>query len=147
MKRIASLALAALVGSGCASVKSAERASESATAGQRAVTTSTTESSAEQGLGAIERGIASFYARSLEGRRTASGEIYRAGAATCAHRSHPFGTRLRLTAEETGRSVVCTVNDRGPFVAGRIVDLSRSLAEKLGMIEKGVVPVRLEVLR
>lgn len=97
--------------------------------------------------GAGEVGLASYYASSLEGRRTASGEVYRGGEATCAHRRHRFGTRLQVTALSTGRSVVCKVNDRGPFVKGRVVDLSRSLAVKLGMLEQGVLKVRVEALR
>jgi len=94
----------------------------------------------------VEEGIASYYARSLEGRRTASGEPYRGAAATCAHRTHAFGTRLRVTLLRTGQSVVCRVNDRGPFVEGRVVDLSSHLARELGIVEQGIARVRVEPL-
>jgi rare lipoprotein A len=65
-------------------------------------------------------------------------------ALTCAHPRAPFGTRLRVTDLETGRAVVVTVNDRGPFAAGRVVDLSLAAARKLGMVKKGLVRVRVE---
>lgn len=92
-----------------------------------------------------EEGIASYYAASLEGRSTASGEPYRGAQATCAHRTHPFGTKLRITELRSGRSVVCRVNDRGPFVKGRVVDLSASLARELGIVKQGLAKVRVEV--
>lgn len=90
---------------------------------------------------ARERGLASYYADALHGRPTASGEPYDRKAATCAHRTHPFGTRLSVTLREGGRKVVCRVNDRGPFVKGRVVDLSRRLAQELGIIERGIAEV------
>jgi peptidoglycan lytic transglycosylase len=93
-----------------------------------------------------EVGLASFYAESFEGRRTASGTRYDPRALTCAHPSAPFGTRLRVTALESGRSVVVTVNDRGPFARGRVVDLSLAAARALGMIERGLLRVRVERL-
>ena len=89
-------------------------------------------------------GMASFYGRRHAGRKTASGERYDPSALTCAHRTEPFGTRLRITDLETGRQVVVTVNDRGPFVHGRVVDLSLAAARELGMIERGVTRVRVE---
>jgi rare lipoprotein A len=88
-------------------------------------------------------GIASFYADSLHGRKTASGQPYDRNAATCAHRTHRFGTVLRVELLETGRSVQCRVNDRGPFVKGRIVDLSKSLAAELGLLDRGLAKVRI----
>lgn len=96
--------------------------------------------------GAGEEGIASYYASSLEGRSTASGEPYRGAAATCAHKTHRFGTKLLVTSLTHGRSVVCRVNDRGPFVRGRIVDLSRSLAQEMGLLDAGLMKVRVEVV-
>jgi rare lipoprotein A (peptidoglycan hydrolase) len=95
----------------------------------------------------VEAGLASFYADSLRGRPTASGAPYDPEALTCAHRSLPFGTRLRVTEVVHGRSVVVTVNDRGPFVPGRIVDVSRAAAAALGMLERGVAQVRVERVR
>jgi rare lipoprotein A len=93
-----------------------------------------------------EVGLASFYAERFEGRRTASGTRYDPRALTCAHRNAPFGTRLRVTEIESGRSVVVTVNDRGPFARGRVVDLSLAAARALGMIGRGLVRVRVEHL-
>lgn len=93
-----------------------------------------------------EVGLASFYAHRFQGRRTASGARYDMHALTCAHPSAPFGARLRVTDLETGRSVVVTVNDRGPFAQGRVVDLSLAAARKLGMVERGLARVRVERL-
>ena len=89
-------------------------------------------------------GEASYYHPSLHGRRTASGAIYRRTALTAAHRSLPFGTVLRVTNLENGRRVVVEVNDRGPFVDDRILDLSEKAAEELDMQETGVAEVRIE---
>ncbi len=97
--------------------------------------------------GGAEEGLASFYADSFNGRLTASGVRYDPAALTCAHRSLPFGTRLRVIEQAHGRSVVVTVNDRGPFVRGRVVDLSRAAAAAIGIVERGVAPVRVERLR
>ncbi len=89
-------------------------------------------------------GLASYYARSLHGRRTASGSRYDGGAMTCAHRRHAFGTVLRVTDVETGRSVLVRVTDRGPFSEGRVIDLSWAAARSLGILERGVARVRVE---
>jgi rare lipoprotein A len=89
-------------------------------------------------------GIASFY---TEGPETASGEKFDPNELTAAHRTLPFGTRLRVTNVATGRSVTVRVNDRGPFIAGRVVDLSYSAADKLGMVGQGVAKVKLDVVR
>ena len=93
-----------------------------------------------------QTGIASWYGRE-SGSRTANGEQFPTSERTCAHRSARFGSRLRVTVLSTGRSVVCRVNDRGPFVAGRIVDLSRGAARQLGILGRGVARVRVEVAR
>jgi rare lipoprotein A len=94
----------------------------------------------------VEEGLASWYHDSLAGRATASGEPYDPRAATCAHKTEPFGTRLEVTVVDTGAKVVCRVNDRGPFVEGRIIDVSRSLARELGIEERGIAPVRVRRL-
>lgn len=94
-----------------------------------------------------EEGLASYYARSLDGRMTASGARYDARAMTAAHRSHAFGTQLRVTDLETGKSVVVTVTDRGPYAKGRVIDLSRAAALALGILERGLVRVLVEVVR
>jgi peptidoglycan lytic transglycosylase len=91
-----------------------------------------------------EVGLASYYSRALQGRRTASGTRYDGRAMTCAHRSLPFGTVLRVTDLESGRSVVVRVNDRGPFAEGRVVDLSLAAARELGILERGVARVKVE---
>jgi rare lipoprotein A len=91
-----------------------------------------------------EVGLASFYGARFHGRATASGARYDMHALTCAHPSAPFGTRLRVTDLESGRSVVVTVNDRGPFAEGRIVDLSLAAARALGIVRRGLARVRVE---
>jgi rare lipoprotein A len=96
--------------------------------------------------GAQQEGIASWYGKRFHGRRTASGERYDMQAMTCAHRTHAFGTRLRVTDLATGRSVVVRVNDRGPFAKDRVVDLSAAAARRLGIAERGVARVRVEVV-
>lgn len=94
---------------------------------------------------AAETGIASWYGAPFHGRKTASGERYNMNEPTCAHRKHPFGTLLRVTAVN-GQWTHCRVNDRGPFVRGRIVDVSRHGAHRLGIINRGLIRVRIEVL-
>ncbi len=89
-------------------------------------------------------GFASYYGHRFQGRRTASGERYDVARLTCAHRTAPFGSRLRVTDVETGRSVVVRVNDRGPFARGRIVDLSLAAARSLGIVKRGLARVRVE---
>jgi rare lipoprotein A len=89
-------------------------------------------------------GIASFYRHHT---RTASGEKFDERELTAAHRTLPFGTRLRVTSVETGRSVTVRVNDRGPFVRGRVVDLSYSAAQEIGMVGRGVTKVRVDVVQ
>jgi rare lipoprotein A len=88
-----------------------------------------------------QRGLASWYGPGFQGRRTASGERFNTHSMTAAHRSLPFGTRVRVTNERTGRSVVVRINDRGPFVRGRVIDLSKASARAIGV--SGVAKVRL----
>ena len=97
--------------------------------------------------GAGQRGYASWYGGKFHGRQTASGEIYNKQQMTAAHRKLPFGTRVRVTNRKNGRSVVVRINDRGPYAAGRIIDVSEAAARKLGMIEDGVVPVTVKVIK
>lgn len=96
-------------------------------------------SSAEQRY--VANGKASYYADKFHGRLTSNGEVFNQDSLTCAHRTLPFGTYLRVTNKSNGRSVIVRVNDRGPFVDGRIVDLSKAAAEQLGMLRKGIVRV------
>src|SRR5207237_7377168 len=90
------------------------------------------------------QGLASFYS---EGSQTASGEKFDAHELTAAHPTLPFGTRLRVTDVATGRSVTVRVNDRGPYVPGRVVDVSYSAADALGMVGRGVAKVKLDVVQ
>lgn len=91
-------------------------------------------------------GNASWYGRLHHGRRTASGEAFDMHALTAAHRQLPFGTKIRVTNRRSGKSVVLKVNDRGPFVAGRFLDVSRRAARELGFIKAGIAPVRVETV-
>ncbi|ELS05359.1 rare lipoprotein A [Xenococcus sp. PCC 7305] len=91
-------------------------------------------------------GQASWYGPGFHGRRTANGEVFNSNALTAAHRSLPFGTKVRVTNVNNGRSVVVRINDRGPFSGGRIIDLSAGAARSINMINSGVAPVRVEVL-
>jgi rare lipoprotein A (peptidoglycan hydrolase) len=90
-------------------------------------------------------GLASFYR--LAGYKTANGETFDPNLLTAAHRTLPFGTKLRVTNEKTGKSVIVRVNDRGPFIPGRELDLSYSAAESLGMVEQGVTKVQMTVVQ
>lgn len=94
-----------------------------------------------------QTGQGSYYADKFAGRATASGVPYRPGKMTAAHNTLPFGTLIQVTNVRNGRSVKVTVNDRGPHVPGRIVDVSRKAARKLDLVEAGVVPVQLRVIR
>lgn len=91
-------------------------------------------------------GYASFYHDKFVGRKTASGQIYRHEKMTCAHRTLPFGTQLKVTNLVNKKSVIVTVNDRGPFVSDRIVDLSKSAAQKLDFIKLGEVKVKIALV-
>ena len=93
-----------------------------------------------------EIGLASWYGEPHHGQPTASGEIFDMARLTAAHRTLPLGTRLRVKNLENGRTVRVRVNDRGPYIAGRVLDLSRGAARALGMVERGVVPVELDIV-
>ncbi|WP_246317371.1 septal ring lytic transglycosylase RlpA family protein [Hyphomicrobium methylovorum] len=88
-------------------------------------------------------GIASYY---WQGQKTATGETFDPSGMTAAHKTLPFGTRVRVTRVDTGESVVVRINDRGPFKPGRVIDLSKGAAKNLGMLDAGLTDVRLEVL-
>lgn len=98
------------------------------------------------GRGYRAEGTASYYGKAHHGKRTASGERFNQNALTAAHRTLAFGTRVRVTNLDNGRSVVVRINDRGPFGRGRIIDLSKAAAEQLNMLRTGTAPVRLEGL-
>ena len=94
----------------------------------------------------VQIGEASYYGDDFHGKKTASGNVFNMYALTAAHPSYPFGTRVRVTHLANDRQVVVTINDRGPFVMNRIIDLSYGAAEKIGMIVEGIAIVKLEVL-
>ena len=92
-------------------------------------------------------GQASWYGAKHHGKKTASGERFNQHALTAAHRTLAFGTRVKVTNTRNNKSVTVRVNDRGPYSKGRIIDLSRAAANKIDMLNSGVAPVRLQVLR
>lgn len=92
-------------------------------------------------------GLASYYSSKFEGRKTANGEIFSNSRLTAAHRTFPFGTKVKVTCLANNRSVIVRINDRGPFSSKkRIIDLSQSAARELGIIKKGVARVRIEIV-
>ncbi len=95
----------------------------------------------------IQEGKASYYADKFEGKKTASGEVYKQSEATAAHKTLPFGTWVKVTNKTNNRSIMVRINDRGPFVKGRIIDLSKSAAKQLGYLKEGVTEVKIEVLK
>ena len=103
-----------------------------------AVTTSLTA------LAQVQSGKASFYALKFTGRKTASGERMHHDSLTCAHRTYPFGTMLKVTNPANGKSVIVRVTDRGPYVKGRIIDLSARAAREIGIMAQGIAPVIVE---
>ena len=127
-------------------------ASATAPHGEPAGSHAAAHSSPHDTLGASSRnrrevtliGRASYYGKEFAGRLTASGEPFDPTELTAAHRTLPFGTRVRVTNLANGRSVVVRINDRGPYAHGRIIDVSRAAAEKLGMVHRGIVRVRVE---
>ena len=94
----------------------------------------------------VERGVASWYGKKFHGRTTSSGEVYDMYAPTAAHRILPFGTVVQVTNLTNGRKTVVTINDRGPFVKDRIIDLSQKAAHDVGLVGPGTAPVEIEVV-
>jgi rare lipoprotein A len=97
-------------------------------------------------VGFAQRGVASFYAEAFHGRTTANGETFDMNAMTCAHKTLPFGTILRVTNLDNDRDVTVRVNDRGPYISGRIIDLSKGAARSIDMIDSGTANVLIEVV-
>jgi rare lipoprotein A len=139
---IGAASLAACAQSSVVSQRSQALASRSVSAEPRKHTPYASRKGGETRI--ASQGVASFYSDEQE---TASGEKFNAHELTAAHPTLPFGTKLRVTDVKTGRSVTVRVNDRGPYVPGRIVDVSYSAAQSLGMIGKGVANVRLDVVQ
>ncbi len=98
------------------------------------------------GGSAGQSGMASWYGGKFQGRKTANGETYNMNALTAAHKTLPFGTRVRVTNTNNGDSVEVRINDRGPFIAGRVIDLSRAAAGEIGLTNTGVAPVKVTIL-
>jgi len=96
--------------------------------------------------GSVDTGEASWYGYQHQGKRTASGEPFNMNAMTAAHRTLPFDTKVRVTNLENGETAIVRINDRGPFNKGRVIDVSRAAARKLGFEQQGVTRVRIEVL-
>jgi len=97
--------------------------------------------------GYTEKGKASYYGRKFEGRTMANGEPFRRNKLTAAHKTLPFGTKVKVTNLNTRESVKVKITDRGPFVKGRIIDLSEAAARRLDGIDDGVIPVKVKVVR
>ena len=132
---------------GASRQSSLEHSRKTATNRRVAVTKKHTPFASNKNAGETQvasHGLASFY---TEGTQTASGEKFDTQELTAAHRTLPFGTRLRVTNVATGRSVTVRVNDRGPFVPGRDVDVSYAAAETLGMVGEGIAKVKLDVVQ
>lgn len=108
---------------------------------------SVTPKSPPKWIGYKEYGKASFYAMKFQFRKTASGERFNQYSKTAAHRKLPFGTKVKVTNVKNRKSVIVKINDRGPFVKGRIIDLSRSAFSSIGNIDSGVINVQIEVVR
>ena len=92
-------------------------------------------------------GIASYYGKKFHKKRTANGEIFNMYKVSAAHKSYPLGTKVRVTNLENGKSIKLVINDRGPFVKGRIIDLSYKAARKLDFVNQGTTKVRIDVIR
>lgn len=99
-----------------------------------------------QRRGEIQRGKASWYGNQFHGRKTASGERMNQHDLTAAHRTLPFGTKVRVVNQRNGKAVIVRINDRGPYGRGRIIDLSKEAAKRIDMIRSGIVPVTVEII-
>ncbi|MHC2993001.1 lipoprotein [Pontibacter sp. HJ8] len=97
--------------------------------------------------GYTEEGKASYYSNKLHGRKMANGDRYHKGKLTAAHRTLPFGTKVKVTNLQTNKTVKVKITDRGPFVKGRVVDLSEAAARRLDYIDAGIAPVKVKVVK
>ncbi|MBN8706398.1 MAG: septal ring lytic transglycosylase RlpA family protein [Bacteroidetes bacterium] len=134
--------LAVVVFEGCTSTARFTSEREPGKVVFRGKKSATIESTGEQA-----NGVASFYGPKFHGRQTASGEIFDMYQFTAAHRQFPFGTRLKVTNLDNGKSVIVRVNDRGPFVKSRVLDLSYAAAKDIDMVTSGVAKVKIETYR
>lgn len=106
-------------------------------AGVFATSASAQTAAASVAAAPFELGMASFFATEMAGRRTANGETCDPATLTAAHRTLPFGTKLRVTNPANGKSVIVRINDRGPFARGRVIDLSKAAAAEIGLVQRG----------
>lgn len=104
------------------------------------------EASVDAGDSVFQTGVASWYGPGLEGNLTANGEAFDSSGLTAAHRTLPFGTQVRVTRVDTGDSVDVRINDRGPYISGRIIDLAEGAADVIGLRSKGTAQVELRLL-
>jgi rare lipoprotein A len=149
--RVALLGVSCIVATGCASVSrgpsgAAARAPATPAPSTPAPPTASPPAPARPSAAGVQTGKASWYGDAHQGKKTANGELYDMHTLTAAHRTLPFGTRLRVTNVDNGRSVVVRVNDRGPFAPGRLIDVSRAAALELGVLGAGLFAVRVEIL-
>ncbi|MER0239933.1 septal ring lytic transglycosylase RlpA family protein [Fulvimarina sp. MAC8] len=100
----------------------------------------------ETAAAASAGGHASYYGKRFHGRTTANGEKFNMNAMTAAHKTLPFGTKVKVTNRNNGKSVVVRINDRGPYIGGRVIDLSRGAAAKIGMLNSGTANVSIDIL-
>jgi rare lipoprotein A len=135
------LGLVLIIFSACTSVV---RFNNNSTTNNKNITEETTSKSND--FGAL-RGLASYYADKFEGKQTASGEIFSQQKFTAAHKTLPFGTMVKVTRVSNQKQVIVKINDRGPFVKGRIIDLSLVAAKELDLINAGVAEVIIEVIK
>ncbi len=146
-RKVGPLILAALmITGGCASLPMGRGTSGKGRTGSSYTVYGTTYHPLKSAKGFKQVGLASWYGRQHAGRRTASGERYNPYQMTAAHKILPMTTRVKVTNLENGKSVIVRINDRGPFVRGRVIDLSYAAARKIGMMEKGIVRVRVVAL-
>lgn len=147
MNRICTIALAlgALAGTPAIAQTAASAAKADAMPAATPASAAPAPAAAAAG-GDLMEGLAAYYSNRLNGHKTASGQVFNQGALTGAHQTLPFGTKVKVTNTKNGRSVVVLINDRGPTQPGRVIDLSRAAAGKLGMLHQGLVPVKLEVV-
>jgi len=95
----------------------------------------------------VQIGIASYYGRKFHKKRTANGEIFNMNKVSAAHKTYPLGTKVKVTNMKNGKSIKLTINDRGPYVKGRIIDLSYKAARKIDFVNQGTTKVRIDVIR
>lgn len=141
------LCMSILVGCSSSQRFASVRIPESSSSGSKSQSQQSQQSVQEKALpGSIIRGYASFYGDEFHGRLTSNGEVFSQELLTAAHKTLPFGTKLKVTNTKNKRSVIVRVNDRGPFVDGRVLDLSRAAAERIDMKNEGIAFVSITVM-